>query len=140
MYPKSLRFTSVQYCNCSMKLPQSCANSLPSLGNRLGLNIRSQSYPKDFAFSSVSASICYQQLKERATCPRCRLSRWKLNTYRMPTRFRAEEGDTTTTPNASGLSVLRSLRTRARRETTCPRTGRSPVRLGLMIKVGPRRP
>ena len=31
------------------------------------------------------------------------LSRWKLNTYRMPTRFRVEEGDTTTTPNGEWL-------------------------------------
>jgi hypothetical protein len=34
-----------------MKLPQSSASSLPSLGNRWGLNIRSQSYPNDLAFS-----------------------------------------------------------------------------------------
>src|SRR6266852_7469981 len=38
------------------------------------------------------------------------------------------------------VSVLRSLRTRARGETTCTRTGRSPARLGLTIKAGPRRP
>ena len=56
----------------------------------------------------------------------------------MPTPFREEEGNTTTALIASGLPVLRSLRTRARRETTCTRTGRSPARLGRVIKTGPR--
>ena len=55
--PEVMRCIAVQYCNCSMKLPQPSANSLPSLVNRLGLNIRSQSYPNDLAFSSVRIDL-----------------------------------------------------------------------------------
>src|ERR1019366_2916002 len=51
-----------------------------------------------------------------------------------------EEGNTAAALFASGCPVLRSLRTSARRETTCTRTGRSPARLGFAIKAGPRRP
>src|ERR1700680_3664372 len=48
-------------------------------------------------------------------------------------RLHSEEVECNTgaTLITSGLSVLRSLRARARRETTCTRTGRSPARLGL---------
>jgi hypothetical protein len=84
LYPKSLRFTSVQYCNCSMNLPQSSANSLPSLVNRLGLNIRSQSYSNDLAFSSVSASICLAIVEKRGPLVRNAdfSSKWKVTHWK----------------------------------------------------------
>src|ERR1035441_7057562 len=51
-----------------------------------------------------------------------------------------EEGNTAAALFASGCPVLRSRRTRARCETTCTRTGRSPARLGVTTKAGPQRP
>ncbi len=49
-----------------------------------------------------------------------------------------EEGNTTTTPVASGCSVLRkSGEPGTLRNNMCTRTGRSPARLGRTIKAGP---
>ena len=55
--PEIVAFYIRPVLQSQLKPLQSSANSLPSLVNRLGLNIRSQSYTNDLAFSSVSASI-----------------------------------------------------------------------------------